>query len=227
MKNLRNMLIAVFAIVSFSTAAISDIGVGVTGSWASVTAQGIEKDANGDADTSYREATAGAQAMVGSVFAEWIASNGFVLGFDWIPGSADINEKSLKRTDTSGAGTETVEDDGERTAQATLKNHMTYYAEVPFGGSGLYGKLGYVTVDVNSTEKALVSTSGYNNDSTDGTQFGLGYKNGFGNNGYYKLEGSITDYSGVTFKGRDTDKGNTITADLDVSKITLALGYKF
>ena len=227
MKNLRNILIAAFAIVSFSTAAISDIGVGVTGSWASVTAQGTEKDTNGDADTSNRTGTAGIQTMVGSVFAEWIGSNGYVLGVDWMPGSADVNDKAMKRTDTSGLGTETAEDDGERSAQAEIENHITYYAEVPFGGNGIYGKLGYVTVDVNSTEKALVTTSGYNSDSTSGYQIGLGYKNGFGNNGYYKLEGSVTDYDSITLAGRDTDKGNTITADLDVSKITLALGYKF
>jgi hypothetical protein len=44
---------------------------------------------------------------------------------------------------------------------------------------------------------------------------------------YYKIEGSYTDFEDITVTSKDTDKGNTITADLDVTRLTFAVGYAF
>ena len=55
----------------------------------------------------------------------------------------------------------------------------------------------------------------------------LDIKNSFGTNGFYKIEGTFTDMDSMTFNSSTTDKGNKITADLDVTKATFALGYNF
>ena len=61
----------------------------------------------------------------------------------------------------------------------------------------------------------------------DGTVLGFGYRNSFGTNGFYKVEGTFTEMDTVTFNSTTTDKGNKITADLDVTKATFAIGYNF
>ena len=227
MTKLRNMLIAAIAIASLSTSAMAGAGFGVTGSIAAIGASGTEKDKNGAADTSFRKAEANNNAAVGSIFAEYTFNNGFTLGVDWMPGSADISSSNLTRADT---GTTEVParntDNITRKASAEVENHLTYYAEVPLGGSGLYGKLGMVTIDVNSTETAA-SGGGYGNDTTDGVLYGFGYKSELGSNSFYKVEGTHTEFDTITLVGKSTDKGNTITADADVTKITFALGYAF
>ena len=41
------------------------------------------------------------------------------------------------------------------------------------------------------------------------------------------MEGTHTEFDTITLVGKSTDKGNTITADADVTKITFAIGYAF
>lgn len=227
MTKLRNMLIAAIAIASLSTSAMAGAGFGVTGSIAAIGASGTEADKNGAADTSVRKAEASNNAAVASVFAEYTFDNGFTLGVDWMPGSADVNSSSITRADTTPTeAPANTKDNITRKAAAEVDNHLTYYAEVPLGGSGLYGKLGMVTLDVNSNETSATA-GGYGNDSTDGVLYGLGYKSELGSNSFYKVEGTHTEFDTITLNGKSADKGNKITADVDVTKITFALGYAF
>ena len=92
----------------------------------------------------------------------------------------------------------------------------------------MVGKGGYVQMDVNTTEKETVAgTASYGNETVDGVIYGLGYRNTFGDNGFYKVEGTYTDMDSMTFNSSEATKGNKITADLDVTKATFAIGYNF
>ena len=87
-------------------------------------------------------------------------------------------------------------------------------------------------MDVNTLETSTVSTRAtYGNDTVNGMVYGLGYKNSFGTNGFYKVEGTFTDMDSMTFQDSNTTSGtpggNKITADLDVTKATFAIGYNF
>jgi hypothetical protein len=229
MIKLRNMLIAMIAITALSTNAFAgNFGAGVTGGLAFVSASGTEKDKDGTADTSTRDATASNFAGVGSVFAEYTfdGMGGMSLGIDWIPMSADVNSKKITRTDATANATEATQDDGDRSAQAEIENVITYYAELPLGGTGFYAKAGYVTMDVNTTETALNSRV-YGNTSVDGVSYGVGVKQDIGDNAYYKVEGLITEFDTLTLKDNVATKGNQISADLDVAKLSVALGFKF
>jgi len=229
-------IITLLALVLFaSSAQAGSFGVGVTGNIAAIAAAGTEKDTNGAADTtdanggSLRDATSSNNTFIGSVFAEYSMDNGFTFGVDYIPGSADVSSKKISREDVAVAtalgGAEN--DARTNTAQAEIENHITIYAEVPLH-AGMYVKGGYVEMDVNTLETSTLATaSTYKNETVDGVLFGLGYKNSFGNNGYYKVEGSHTEFDTLVLSSSTTDKGNTISADVDVTKITLAVGYSF
>ena len=228
MNKFKTLLMAVVAISALSTNAFAgQFGVGVAGSLIAISADGKEADADGSADTSVRSSTASDNAYIGSIFAEYQLDNGFAVGVEHIPGAADVNSKRISRTDDSFESAQ----DGDRSANAEIDNHFTYYAELPIHG-GLYVKGGWTQMDVNTTEKFTgTGANTYGNASVDGVLFGLGYRNSFGDSGFYKVEGTHTEYDTLTLTSTKTvstgDKANKITADLDVSKISFAVGFNF
>ena len=225
---MKKILIGLFASLFLSSAAFAgQIGVGVTGSFASISAEGTEADKDGTADTSVRKGNASHDVIVPSLFAEYTMDNGFTFGYDYTLGSADVNSSAITRTDTTTDDNEDVQDDGDRTAQAEIENVMSFYVEAPLH-AGLYAKGGYVQMDINTTEKETVAgTANYGNETVSGLIYGLGYRNSFGDNGFYKIEGTYTDMDSMTFNSTETTKGNKITADLDVTRATFAIGYNF
>jgi hypothetical protein len=227
---MKKILIGLVTSLFLSSAALAgQFGVGVTGSIAAISGQGTESDQDGATDlgaegASLRTASAAETAIIPSVFAEYSFDNGFVLGYDYVIGAANVNQSALTRTDVTVDANEAAQDDGARTAQAEIENVMSVYAEVPIH-AGLYGKLGYVQMDVNTLETTAIAAGGtYANTSVDGTIYGAGYKNSFGSNGFYKIEGTHTTFDSIAINS-STD--NKITADLDVTKATFAIGYNF
>ncbi len=84
-------------------------------------------------------------------------------------------------------------------------------------------------MDVNTTE-TLTSGIAYGNTSVDGMLYGIGYKNDFGNNGFYKVEVTQEEFDTLTLKSTGnlaTGTTKTVKADLDVTRANFSLGYKF
>ena len=222
-------LIAISSLSSFAYA--GSFGIGVSGNIASVSADGTETEtANSGTENSVQTATAGNDFAFGSIFAEYNFgdSERFTLGVDYVPGSADVNSKTLSRTDVNSDGTETNLQAGTRSANAEISDHITYYAELGIAG-GVYAKAGFAQVDIKTTEKSVITASGqtvgsYPDKTLDAWTYGLGYKGTFGTNGFYKVEGYATDYD--TYQA-SSGTGNTVTANLDVVGAALKLGYKF
>ena len=153
----------------------------------------------------------------------------FTFGVDYIPGSADVNRKTLERTDTTADGNESQQQDGKRTANAELSDHITYYAELG-KMNGIYGKVGFAQVDVETKDtETHAGTSGLYPDKTlDAWTYALGYKGEFGERGIFKIEGFFTDYDGYSAtnnSGKTSTK--TVKADLDVVGASLRVGIKF
>ena len=232
MIKLRNMLVAMIAITALSTSAYAgSVGFGVTGSLAAIGASGHESE-GGAAPTDSSSAMSHNNTMIGSIFAEYIfdGMNGVAIGVDYIPGSAAVNADTLTRTDIETSKDATVASTSnslKRTAKAEVENHMTIYLEVPMH-AGLYAKVGHTKMDVNTLE-TLTGGSSYGNTDVSGTVVGLGYKHDSGGSWYYKLEGTHTDFDSliITEKNQSLGATNTIKADLDVTRATFALGYKF
>ncbi|MDA8822220.1 hypothetical protein N9N34_00635 [Candidatus Pelagibacter bacterium] len=217
------LIVSLMSLFLSGVANAGSIGIGVTGSLAGISAEGTEADKAGTADASMRTATAGEIAVVPSVFLEYSFDNGFTLGYDATLGKANVSNKKLTRTDDSSEAAQ----DGDRSAQAELDKVHQIYAELPLH-AGLYAKAGFVQMDVNTLDKSTSTLSGsYGNTTVDGYLWGLGYKNTLGTNAFYKVEGTSTNMDSMSFLSTTTDKGNKITADLDVLKATFAIGFSF
>ena len=226
-------LIAISSLSSFAYA--GSFGIGVSGNIASVSASGSESEsANRGTENSVRDATAGNEFAYGSIFAEYNFGERelFTLGVDYIPGTADVNRKTISRTDATADSAEVDQQNGTRTANAELSDHITYYAELATP-IGLYGKIGFAQVDVKTkdTETHAATTDGLYPDKTlDAWTYGIGYKGSFGNNGFFKVEGFYTDYdqySATSSSAATSASDKTVKADLDVVGASLKLGYKF
>lgn len=226
MKKLRNILIGLVAAISLtSVAQAGSFGLGVSGAIASVSADGTETTVGGNSgDNSVQSATAGNSFAFGSVFAEYNFGDAerFTLGVDYIPGEADINSKTLSRTDAATDGY-TPQQSGTVQANATITDHYTIYGELKILG-GVYAKYGFsqVDIDVKQTNQADYGT--YPDKTIDAHTYGIGYKGEFGSNGFYKVEGFYSDYDNYS---ATSTSSNTVTANLDVTGAKLSLGYKF
>tara|TARA_B110000967_G_scaffold80984_1_gene83724 strand:- start:2504 stop:3193 length:690 start_codon:yes stop_codon:yes gene_type:complete len=229
MKNIRNMIIAAIAIVSISASSLfaGSFGVGVTGSMAVVEASGKETTTgNTGVAESNQDATASNNVAIGSIFAEYTFDGllGMTFGYEMIPGTADVNSKNLTRKDARES-IHTGNDQGSRNAQAEVSNHNTIYLELPLH-AGTYLKAGSVKMDVKTVDSTDVTGAGtYGDGDVSGKMFGIGYKNNFGESAFYKLEGTHTQFDSLTLQSSSAE--NSITADLDVTKLTFGLGYSF
>ena len=226
MKKIKNILIGLVAAISLtSVAQAGSFGLGVSGAIASVSAEGTETTVGGNSgDNSVQSATAGNSFAFGSVFAEYNFgdSERFTLGVDFIPGEADINSKTLSRTDAATPGY-TPQQSGTVQANATITDHYTIYGELKIAG-GVYAKYGFsqVEIDVKQTNSSSYGT--YPDKTLDAHTYGIGYKGEFGSNGFYKVEGFYSDYDNYSATSTSL---NTVAANLDVTGAKLSLGYKF
>ena len=107
-------IITTFCLIT-TNAFAGSFGMGVAGTMASVSASGSEtEDTNTGTEQSVRDATAGNDFVLGSVYAEYSFGDSevFTLGIDYIPGAADVNRKTISRTDTTADGNEAQQQDG-------------------------------------------------------------------------------------------------------------------
>ena len=236
MNTINKMLAAVIAITFVSTSSFAgSFGVGVAGHMIGVSADGVETTGGVESGTenSVKSATAGNTVGFGSLFAEYNFgdSERFTLGVDYIPGTATVNSKNLSRTDgASGDGNDTA---GTSTANAELSSHYTYYGEFVIT-NGLFVKAGFSQVDVKTLDSTTsAGTSGLYPDVTlDAWTYGIGHKGTFGERGFYKVEGYMTDYDNfnATEVGASTTGTSTaskVSANLDVVGAALRIGMKF
>ena len=236
MNTINKMLAAVIAITFVTTNSFAgSFGVGVAGHMVGISADGTETPGGTETGTenSVRSATAGNTVGFGSLFAEYNFGDDerFTLGVDYIPGTASVNSKSLTRTD--GASGDSNNTAGTKTANAELSDHYTYYGEFVVT-NGLYIKAGFSQVEVTTQDTTTSSgTDGAYGDKTlDAWTYGIGHKGNFGERGFYKLEGYMTDYdsfnatqTGASTTGASTN--STVTANLDVVGAALRVGMKF
>ena len=208
---LKIIATALFSMFLVASAQAGSIGIGVSGNIAGVSADGTETEGTSGSETETNQsATAGNTFMFGSVYAEYgFGEGGVTIGIDIVPGAADINNKTLSRTDASQDGY-VAQDTGTVKANAEISDHTTYYVEV---GKSFYGKLGYSEVDINVKQTNDSGYGTYPDKTLDAWTYALGYKGSWGENGVFKFEGFMTDYD--SFSATSTTS-NTVKADLDV-----------
>ena len=236
MNTITKMLAAVITVTFVSTNAFAgSFGVGFGGHMVGISADGTETPGgtNTGTENSVTSATAGNTVGFGSVFAEYNFgdSERFTLGVDYIPGTASVNSKSLTRTD--GASGDSNDTAGTKTANAELSSHYTYYGEFVVT-NGLFIKAGFSQVDVKTqdTTTSAGTDGAYGDKTLDAWTYGIGQKGTFGERGFYKVEGCITDYDNfnateVGASTNGTSPASKVSANLDVVGAALRLGMKF
>jgi len=194
--------------------------IGLSMAFTNVSADGSEtlKDS---AEVSKAEASE--TTNIPSIFAELAMDNGFGIGIEQVPGSADINSITHSRTDDDEETT------GDNTANAEIDGLTTVYLMKTFD-SGFFVKLGNSNTTVN-TKEVLATGSTYGNESVDGTMFGFGFTRTNDNGVFMRVTGEVTDYDtlNLTSQVADAVSGttNTISADIDTVAAKLSIGKAF
>ena len=223
MKKIKAITLVFLLALFGSSQSLAEYGVtvGITGSMAMIDASGTETE-GGESTSAEVSNTAG----VGSIFVEYnnIMGTAFSIGLDHVPGSADVSSSLRQRQDANGEG-----DSGTNKAQAEISDHTTVYLTYGFG-NGAYAKLGYVEADLNTLE-TLSTGSTYGNVTVDGIEAGLGVEFDAYAGTVGRVELTHIDYDDVSIRSGVARAGvspnNLIEADLNVTRISGSLGYKF
>ena len=245
MKKLTlTILASIFLVASTVTASYAGTyGIGIQGAITTIKASGSETGTvNGSDVETNRAADVSNDVVIPGIYAEYTTDLDYVgsltLGLEMVPGSADVSNSVLTRTDTetsvSGTAAE-VSNQREFKAQAEVENYNTIYAEIPFplfdlSDNGAYVRLGFSQIDLNTTETASGNGGSYGNTSVDGINYGIGFKNNMTDNFVMKVSYEATDFDSInlTSTGNSADSGtNSISANLDTWAIKVAMGYEF
>jgi hypothetical protein len=214
MKKLITSISALLFLTLVSAKA--EIGIGISGAMHLIDGTGSEttRTSNQVNSGSHDET-----ATVPEVFIEAINDNGLAVGISYIP-TRDMGSKS--RADSNSEG-----DTGTYKAKAELDNVIKFYTDIPAGsiaGYSTYVHLGIQHVTLTTLE-SLNSGATYPNKDLLGATVGLGTKGDFpfGNNLYYKVEVTYTNFETYEADGA----GNKVSADLEDYAARLSIGYKF
>ena len=222
MKKILATAIA-FLFLGTMTAYAGSFGVGISGSYALIDASGKETEgaAGSETEASVNTKDVDNFAAIGSIFAEYITDTGFTLGFEHVPGSADVSDKTHTRAETA-VGVSGADTSGAitRKAAAEVENFNTFYVEY---GDQAYLRLGYAQLDVNTQETAQTDGGTYGNTTLDGFNVGVGVRSDMG--GFYvKTSLEYTDFEELSLTSTSNNK---LTADLDVTQFKIAVGKAF
>ena len=225
MKKIKAITLAFLLSLFGSSYALAEFTVGITGSMAMIDASGTELE-GGETSSGDASNTAG----VGSIFVEYnnILGSAFSLGIDRIPGSSDVSSSLKQRQDANPLGSNEG-DTATNKAQAEISDHTTLYATYGFG-NGAYVKLGYVEADLNTLE-TLSTGSKYGNVTIDGIEAGLGVEFDVYAGSVGRFELTHIAYDDISVRSSvaraSVTPNNLIEADLDVTRFSASLGYKF
>ena len=219
MKKLVLSILFLFGLVTNSYATGS---VGFTISNADVNSSVKDDiDSNGTTDTTKSLSN---DVTFASVFFEKAVSENLSVGLDFIPFEAEFESRSttqssLKDKDSSASS-------GTNKGNADVSKHLTFYIQPQKeirDGLKVFGTLGLVRADVESSVVSVSSTNKTVDQSLDGTKLGLGLKKetGFG---FIKLEYSETDYDDIS---TTTSNNTKVTADIDTEILALSVAKSF
>ena len=223
---------SVFVVGSASAAGL---GFGVTGNWVDVDASGSETVNAGDGGSAQTSsASVSEQSIVPSYYLELTLgeANNWALGYEAIPGAADVSDKAHTRTDTETSVTSTVAATSNTRvfkADAEVEDFKVIYAEIPLG-SMFYVRAGMSEITVNTKETASGNGGNYGNATLDGVQYGFGIKGIRGDKIRWKAGWEMNDFDqlNLTSSGNSVAaETNTLKADLDTWAFKFGIGLQF
>ena len=220
---MKKLVLSILFLLSFVTASYAQVSVGLTVSMADVQS-GLKDDIdnNGSTDTTKNISN---DVTFGSIFFEKAINDNMSVGIDFIPFEAEFDSRSTTQSSlkakADGAATS-----GTNKGTADVSKHLTFYLQPQKeirDGLKVFGTLGLVRADVESSVVSVSSTNKTVDQSLDGTKLGLGLKKetGFG---FIKLEYSETDYDTIE---ATTSNNTKVTADIDTEILALSVAKNF
>ena len=219
---MKKLIIAIFgfALISFSASAIEK-KIGFTAALTDFETAGTEtvKSSGDKTSTEVSE-----RVVVPSLFFEISSDAGLGIGIDFVPGDAELGNKSKTKVDIDTD--DTADNGGTNKASAEISGHQTIYVKIPVKAAFL--KIGYVSADVETTEKLDTGTT-YGNETVNGTMVSLGIDKDMPNGTFIRAELAYTDYDDITLNGSaDADSvKNKVDADVDATSLRLSVGKAF
>ena len=220
MNKIVKLSAASLLLASVSAPAFADnFNLGISGSYGSFEADGTQTK-----DSITKKASGDAEFPFASIFVEYNKTMSkewdVAFGLDYIPFSAEIDDRSETNTDSGTTGT--------RKATLDLKNHFTAYIQPSYNlGNGLavFGKVGFSHADLEISSTGL-STDGTLNskDRLEGYLAGIGIQKNIDKTMFVRFEGNYTDYDTVTYTNSE---GTRFTANPELWTAKISIGKSF
>ena len=219
MKKILITLLFFFSTFTFANAlGISGINIGLSGQMGVFHATGEEKEQN---ETISEDATG--LAGYGSIFVEKTLGDRFVIGIDYVPTALESETTEIVVDDIKAAA-DGASSQQTNKVQVDFEDLTTIYIGARITDS-MYIKAGLVQVDI-ITNESLGTGSTYNNTDMDGTMFGLGFNNEFGNSAFYRIEGTYMDFGSASVTASNTDNKVSLK-DLQGATAKISIGKSF
>ena len=219
---MKKLVLSIIFLLGFSTTVYATGSVGFTLSTGDVKS-GLKDDIdnNGSTDTTKNLSN---DISFGSIFFEKALNDNMSVGLDFIPFEAEFESRSTTQSSIKEKGSSTTT--GTNKGTADVSRHLTFYVQPQKeirDGLKVFGTLGLVRADVESTVQSVSSTDKTVEQDLEGIKLGLGLKKetGFG---FIKLEYSETDYDDVSVT---TSNSTKVTADIDTEILGLSVAKSF
>jgi len=224
MNKIAKLSTASLLLTSFSIPALADnFNIGLSGAYGSFEASGSETK-----DSVKKNKSGDAEFPFASIFAEYNKTMSkewdVAFGLDYIPFSAEIDDRSQTNSDLSAGTTVT----GTRKATLDLKNHITAYIQPSYNlgdGFAVFGKAGFSHADLKISSTGL-STDGTlsGDDKLQGYLAGIGIQKNVDKTMFVRFEANYTDYDTVTYTNSE---GTKFTADPELWTAKISIGKSF
>ena len=224
MNKIAKLSAASLLLTSVSIPALADnFNIGLSGAYGSFEASGSETK-----DSVKKNKSGDAEFPFASIFAEYNKTMSkewdVAFGLDYIPFSAEIDDRSQTNSDLN-AGTTTT---GTRKATLDLKNHITAYIQPSYNlgdGFAVFGKAGFSHADLKISSTGL-STDGTlsKDDKLQGYLAGIGIQKNVDKTMFVRFEANYTDYDTVTYTNSE---GTIFTADPELWTAKISIGKSF
>ena len=224
MNKIAKLSAASLLLTSVSIPALADnFNIGLSGAYGSFEASGSETK-----DSVIKNKSGDAEFPFASIFAEYNKTMSkewdVAFGLDYIPFSAEIDDRSQTNSDLSAGTTVT----GTRKATLDLKNHITAYIQPSYNlgnGFAVFGKAGFSHADLKISSTGL-STDGTlgKDDKLQGYLAGIGIQKNIDKTMFVRFEGNYTDYDAVSYTNSE---GTKFTADPELWTAKISIGKSF
>jgi len=212
------LIISASVLLAFTNVNAVEKRIGIAAGFTNVEGSGTEtlKDSSKKATKTVDDTT-----IIPSIFFEVAGDNGFGLGIEHVPGSADIGTGSRSDDDE--------ETTGDNKASAEIDGLTSLYAIKTFD-NGFFLKAGMTQTDV-ITKETLSTGSTYGNKSVDGKLIGIGMHKVGDTGVFFRASAEYTAYDSITLTSGVADAvtgtTNKVDADVDTMAFKISIGKAF